>query len=119
MKRAGLIFFLAGFAGSAGIVGAADAQQNPALPTITFDRVWEAYTPQEVTITVQSTGSAKYISRNPFTPPDAGSDPDYMLDFTLSRGTRKSFFAMPEKPIISMAISVTKNMQSPAREKRP
>ena len=70
-----------------------DAQQNPTLPTITFDRVWEAYKPQNVTITVQATGPARYVSRNPFTPPDqTGADPDYLLDFTLSSRSQKKLF---------------------------
>ena len=70
-----------------------DAPQNPALPTITFDRVWEAYKPQNVTITVQATGPARYVSRNPFTPPDqTGADPDYLLDFTLSSRSQKKLF---------------------------
>ena len=83
MKRAGLILFLLVLAAQLAL-SAQDAQQNPVRPTITFDRVWEAYKPQNVTITVQSTGSARYVSRNPFTPPEPGAEPDYTLDFTLS-----------------------------------
>jgi hypothetical protein len=91
MKRAGLILILLALAALA--LWGKDAQQNPALPTITFDRVWEAYKPQNVTITVQSTGSTRYVSRNPFTPPDqAGADPDYLLDFTLSSRNQKKLF---------------------------
>jgi hypothetical protein len=83
MKRAGLIIFLLILAAQLALSGQ-DTQQNPIRPTITFDRVWEAYKPQNVTITVQSTGSARYVSRNPFSPPEPGADPDYTLDFTLS-----------------------------------
>jgi hypothetical protein len=91
MKRAGLIVFLLALAALA--LWGQDAQQNPTLPTITFDRVWEAYKPQNVTITVQATGSARYVSRNPFTPPDqTGADPDYLLDFTLSSRSQKKLF---------------------------
>lgn len=91
MKRAGLIVFLLTLAALA-LLGQ-DAPQNPTLPTITFDRIWEAYKPQNVTITVQSTGSAKYLSRNPFTPPDqTGADPDYMLDFTVSTRNQGRLF---------------------------
>jgi hypothetical protein len=90
MRRAGLTVFLLILAALASL--GQDAQQNPVRPTITFDRVWEAYKPQEVTITVQSTGSARYISRNPFTPPEPGSDPDYMLDFTISTRTQERLF---------------------------
>jgi hypothetical protein len=65
---------------------------HPALATITFDRVWESYKPQNINITVQATGSAKYLSRNPFTPPDPGSDPDYTLDFTISTRNQEKLF---------------------------
>ena len=92
MKRAGLIFFLLALTAALGLWGQ-DAQQNPALPTITFDRVWEAYKPQNVTITVQATGPARYVSRNPFTPPDqTGADPDYLFDFTLSSRNQEKLF---------------------------
>src|SRR5438270_10669711 len=91
MKRAGLIVFLLTLAALA-LLGQ-DALQNPVRPTITFDRVWEAYKPQNVTITVQATGPAKYVSRNPFTPPDqTGADPDYLLDFTLSSRNQEKLF---------------------------
>jgi hypothetical protein len=91
MKRASLIVFLLISAAALALLGQ-DAQQNPVRPTITFDRVWEAYKPQNVTITVQSTGSARYISRNPFTPPEPGADPDYTLDFTLSSRNQQKLF---------------------------
>src|SRR5438309_11540380 len=92
MKRAGLILFLLALTAALALLGQ-NAQQNPVLPTITFDRVWEAYTPQNVTITVQATGPAKYVSRNPFTPPDqTGADPDYLLDFTLSSRNQEKLF---------------------------
>lgn len=90
MKRAGLTVFLLILAVLT--LSGQDAQQNPVRPTITFDRVWEAYKPQNVTITVQSTGSARYISRNPFTPPEPGADPDYTLDFTLSSRNQQKLF---------------------------
>jgi hypothetical protein len=91
MKRAGLIIFLLILAAQLALSGQ-DTQQNPVRPTITFDRVWEAYKPQNVTITVQSTGSARYVSRNPFTPPEPGADPDYTLDFTLSSRSQQKLF---------------------------
>jgi hypothetical protein len=92
MKRAGLIFFLLALPAALVLWGQQNAGQHPALPTITFDRVWEAYKPQNINITVQSAGSAKYLSRNPFTPPDPGSDPDYTLDFTLSARNQERLF---------------------------
>src|SRR5262249_51723647 len=69
-----------------------DPKYNPQMPTITFDRLWEAYTPQEVTITLQSGGTAKYLSRNPLKPPEAGADPDYSLDFTMSDSNSEKIF---------------------------
>ena len=67
---------------------------NPAEPIITFDLFWEAATPQSYTITVESSGSAKYVSRNP-TRPEEGStepDPDYQLAFTMSPANRDRLF---------------------------
>ncbi len=66
----------------------------PAItPVITFDRVWEAYTPQNFNITVQSDGTAKYLSRNPIQPPpEDGPDSDYTLEFTMSRGNCGKLF---------------------------
>jgi hypothetical protein len=67
--------------------------QNPAIPTISYDRLWEAYTPQNVDITVMSTGTARYLSRNPLKPPDAKeTNPDYSLEFTLSARSREKLF---------------------------
>jgi hypothetical protein len=92
MKRAGLILFLLALPAALELWGQ-DAHQNPALPTITFDRVWEDYTPQNISITVQATGPAKYLSRNPFKPPEqAGPDPDYLLEFTLSSRNQEKLF---------------------------
>src|ERR1044071_7719376 len=66
---------------------------SPPVPTITFDRVWDAFTPQSVNITVQATGPANYISRNPFKPPEeAGPDPDYVLAFTMSPANAEKLF---------------------------
>lgn len=68
---------------------------NPSRPTITFDLYWEAATPQNYTVTVQSSGQASYVSRNP-TKPDANksADPDFTLDFTLSPATRDRLFTL-------------------------
>src|SRR4029077_7754756 len=75
------------------VLRAQNPEPNPTVPTITFDRVWEAFTPQSVTITVQSTGQVKYISRNPSKPPDeAGPDPDFQLEFTMSPANRDKLF---------------------------
>ncbi|HET9839289.1 MAG TPA: hypothetical protein VFR84_13730 [Candidatus Angelobacter sp.] len=67
--------------------------QNPVVPTITYDRVWEAYTPQNISITVQSTGTTKYLSRNPAKPrEEQETDPDFTLEFTMSAGNREKLF---------------------------
>jgi hypothetical protein len=69
------------------------AAQNPTVPTITYDRVWEAYTPQSITITVESTGPTRYLSRNPFKQPEQKeTDPDFTLEFTMSAATRNKLF---------------------------
>jgi hypothetical protein len=72
--------------------------QNPVVPTITYDRVWEAYTPQEITFTTQSTGPTRYLSRNPFkTPEQRDTDPDFTLEFTLSVATRDKLFRLAQE----------------------
>ena len=92
MKRGVRTLLLVSFASALALVGQ-ETNQNPALPAITFDRVWEKYTPQNIDITVQATGSAKYISRNPLLPPDqAGPDPDYLLEFTISARNQEKLF---------------------------
>jgi hypothetical protein len=69
------------------------AAPNPTVPTITYDRVWEAYTPQNVTISVQSTGATRYLSRNPVKPPDqADADPGFLLEFTMSPANSEKLF---------------------------
>ena len=67
--------------------------EHPAVPTITFDRVWEAFTPQNINFVVQSTGATTYLSRNPFKPPEQGeTDPNFTLAFTMSAATREKLF---------------------------
>jgi len=93
MKRAGLILFLLAMPAALALWGQQNASEHPTRTTITFDRLWESYKPQNVDITVQSTGSARYLSRNPFTPPDqTGADPDYLLEFTLSTRNQERLF---------------------------
>ena len=93
MKRAGLILFLLAMPAALALWGQQNTPEHPTRPTITFDRVWESYKPQNVDITVQSTGSARYLSRNPFTTPDqTGADPDYLLEFTLSTRNQERLF---------------------------
>jgi hypothetical protein len=74
---------------------ASDPGLNPTVATITYDRVWEAYTPQNVNIVVQSTGTTHYLSRNPVKPPDqAETDPDFTREFTMSAATREKIFRL-------------------------
>jgi hypothetical protein len=66
---------------------------NPRIPTISYGRMWEAYTPQNVDITVQAAGRATYISRNPLKPRESkDSDPDYTIQFTMSSRSRDKLF---------------------------
>ena len=69
---------------------------HPLEPTITFDLLWEAATPQNYTITIESSGKAKYVSRNPTWPPDGddGPVPDYQMEFTLSPASRDRLFTL-------------------------
>jgi hypothetical protein len=69
--------------------------ENPAIPTVTFDCLWEAATPQEYTIIVRSTGSGRYVSSNPARPPeDRAQDPDYEREFTFSSNGSAKVFAL-------------------------
>jgi hypothetical protein len=72
-----------------------DPVENPPIPTVTFNCLWEAATPQLYTITARSTGTAHYVSGNPARKSDdpaQAADPDYTLEFTLSSpGAAKVF----------------------------
>jgi hypothetical protein len=69
---------------------------DPLIPTVTFNCLWEAATPQEYDITVKSTGTARYLSRNPTRPPDANGagDEDYVIEFTMSAPNVSKVFAL-------------------------
>jgi hypothetical protein len=69
---------------------------NPPEPTIIFDLYWEAATPQSYTITVQSSGKASYVSRNPTRPEttNQSGDPEFTLEFTISPATRDRLFIL-------------------------
>ena len=64
---------------------AAAQAQNPdqtsATPSITFERIWEDFTPQSVTIAVSANGAAKYSSRTPGKNDDAD---EFHTEFTMS-----------------------------------
>jgi hypothetical protein len=55
--------------------------QKPAA-TIKFDREWEDYTPQTISIAVTPDGHAKYLSHTEAKPPDEADD--YQTEFDLS-----------------------------------
>ena len=80
-------------------VATALPQQNSGAPTITYDRFWEAATPQNVTLTLESTGKAKYVSRNPKRPAPEGedADPDYVLEFTMSPENSDRLFQLAKE----------------------
>ena len=71
-----------------------DKPANPNEPTISFDLFWEAATPQSYTITVESSGKASYVSRNPTRQEEGSSDPDYTMEFTISPATRDRIFLL-------------------------
>ena len=85
MKRSlvTLVALAAALISSQAVAQAQKPDQASATPSITFDQVWEDFTPQSVTITVSANGAAKYSSR---TPGKNGDDADeYQTAFTMSR----------------------------------
>lgn len=73
--------------------------RNPPEPTITFDRYWDDATPQEVAITLKSSGEASYVSRDPTRiDKDSGTpDPDYTVEFTMSPANRDWAFTLAKE----------------------
>jgi hypothetical protein len=72
--------------------------ENPAIPVVAFNCLWEAATPQEYTITLRSTGGARYVSSNPVrTSQDRSQDPDYEIEFTMSATTRDKVFRLAQQ----------------------
>lgn len=76
-----------------------DQSTHPVEPTITFDLYWEAADPQSYTVTVKSSGEAKYVSRNPtrLQPGSQEADPDYTVEFTLSPASRDRMFTLAKQ----------------------
>lgn len=69
--------------------------ENPPIPVVTFNCLWEASTPQEYTVTVHSTGTARYLSSNPVRPSeDRAQDPDYEIEFTMSAPNSAKVFTL-------------------------
>jgi hypothetical protein len=80
------------------MAGSSQGQQegHPSVATITFDRLWEAATPQEFIISTQSDGPSRYLSRNPQRPVagDEEKDSDYGLEFTMSQADQQKIFKL-------------------------
>lgn len=95
MRRAHLFFVALVLAATLIFTGqpmcAQNADQVPATGAITFERIWEAYTPQLVTITVSADGHAKYVSHSAAKPPDEADD--YQTEFTVSPSCREKLFS--------------------------
>src|ERR1700684_799947 len=95
MKRVHRFFAALALAAALLFVGqpmsAQSADQVPATGAITFERIWEAYTPQQVTITVSADGHAKYVSHTAAKPPDEADD--YQTEFTVSPSCREKLFS--------------------------
>lgn len=69
---------------------AVPGQNSAAVPSITFDRLWNNFKPQSVTMTVSANGAGKYSSRNP---EKTGDDvDDFQTDFTISPACRDKLF---------------------------
>jgi hypothetical protein len=76
-----------------------DAPATADLPTVSFACDWPAYTPQQVSVTVKSSGAAHYASSSPNRPADhsQATDEDYEMDFTMSQATRERIFKLAEQ----------------------
>jgi hypothetical protein len=107
-----LCFLLAALVQLPAAQDAKDKALHPTIPTVTFDSIWEASTPQEYTITVRSDGPSTYLSRSPSVQVQqedkrsdkrwAGDekaaaspqekDPDFHIQFTMSPATAQRIF---------------------------
>ena len=92
-------------------------KNNPVVPTVTFDSVWDAATPQEYIITVKSDGPSTYLSRSgsrpvqadeyrqdkrwreekPAASPSNDPDPDFNVEFTMSSANAQRIFKDAEQ----------------------
>ena len=85
MKRSLCVLVVLTLAALISLQQAAWAQkpdQASATPSITFERVWQDFTPQSVTITVSANGATKYSSRNPGKNGDEADE--FQTEFTIS-----------------------------------
>ncbi|HLJ87366.1 MAG TPA: hypothetical protein VKZ53_11125 [Candidatus Angelobacter sp.] len=97
LLQVSIVLAVVGFTAQAGFAQTASQSTNPALPIITFDLFWEAATPQNFTITADSSGRARYVSRNPTreaSEAEQSDDPDYHVEFTLSAASRERIFEL-------------------------
>lgn len=69
---------------------AVGGQNSGAAPSITFDRVWNDFKPQSVTMTIFANGAGKYRSRNPEKTGDEVDD--FQAEFTMSRAACDKLF---------------------------
>ncbi len=94
MKRAILVFLLlvspATFLLLNKSLIAQSADHSPASASITFDRMWNDYTPQKITLTIWASGQGKYASHSAAKPPDEADD--YKTEFTMSPACRDKLF---------------------------
>jgi hypothetical protein len=93
MKRINPILILLAIASALVLPGKTlhgQGADKSAAPSITFDRVWDDFTPQKVTITVSANGNAKYVSHSPAKPPDEADD--FQTEFVMSPARCEKLF---------------------------
>jgi len=66
------------------------ADKDSATPSITFERIWQDFTPQSVIITVSPNGATKYNSRDPGKNGDEADE--YHTEFTMSQARCDKLF---------------------------
>ena len=71
---------------------AQNTDQPSATATITFDRVWDQITPQNITLTVAADGHTKYVSHSDAKPPDIAEADDYKTEFNISPACKDKIF---------------------------
>jgi hypothetical protein len=94
MKRAILVFLLLALPAALLLMNktlrAQSADHTPAAASITFDRTWDDYTPQKITLTIWASGQGKYASHSVAKPPDEADD--YKTEFTMSPACKDKVF---------------------------
>lgn len=71
---------------------------NPPIPVVAFTCLWDAATPQTYSITVHSTGTARYVSSNPARPAEnRDADPEYSTEFVMSEPGRTKAFNLAKQ----------------------